>query len=158
MGCDIWYAEFFIGCGYFNPRTHVGCDAEPTLTLSPGINFNPRTHVGCDNLVFGMAKLPSISIHAPTWGATQTQCENDEIAKISIHAPTWGATLVLSLFVRGTGFQSTHPRGVRQLAYRLERVALRFQSTHPRGVRPGLSTDLAAAVEFQSTHPRGVRR
>ena len=34
---------------------------------------------------------------------------------VSIHAPAWGATLVLRLAIhKGQGFQSTHPRGVRQ--------------------------------------------
>ena len=122
---------------YFNPRTHVGCDfiyllcqlfAEFQSTHPRGvrlqylfskgwyIHFNPRTHVGCD--------LPQL----------RSCCT----AGISIHAPTWGATLVLSLSVRGTGFQSTHPRGVRlrwSPAYLSDTT---FQSTHPRGVRPEL--------------------
>nr|DAM91678.1 MAG TPA: hypothetical protein [Caudoviricetes sp.] len=32
-------------------------------------------------------------------------------------------------------FQSTHPRGVRRLAYQLIMWVIKFQSTHPRGVR-----------------------
>ena len=33
-----------------------------------------------------------VSIHAPTWGATQQVWANDFLAIVSIHAPTWGAT------------------------------------------------------------------
>ena len=57
-------------------------------------NFNPRTHVGCDVKVSNSGLTNSISIHAPTWGATPRleqliKCEY----MISIHAPTWGATV-----------------------------------------------------------------
>ena len=58
--------------------------------------FNPRTHVGCD------LRLPM----------------NACALRISIHAPTWGATSVRCLCVSVTGFQSTHPRGVRPEAWR----------------------------------------
>ena len=33
---------------YFNPRTPVGCDAEPYVHNQRQGNFNPRTPVGCD--------------------------------------------------------------------------------------------------------------
>ena len=32
--------------------------------------FNPRTRVGCDNTQSVSALLPTVSIHAPVWGAT----------------------------------------------------------------------------------------
>ena len=32
----------------FNPRTHVGCDAQTKKSAKSGSCFNPRTHVGCD--------------------------------------------------------------------------------------------------------------
>ena len=63
--------------------------------------------------------LGLISIHAPTWGATQEVllCLIDR--GISIHAPTWGATCGGSAVpVRGV-FQSTHPRGVRLLSHQM---------------------------------------
>ena len=131
-------------------------------------------------MVFGMAKLPSISIHAPTWGAT--------LFKI-LEPETWA-------------FQSTHPRGVRLgQMMSIKSLINKFQSTHPRGVRLGerlhtvqrvaisihaptwgatallselnpayrisihaptwgatLDIDIAKkSIGFQSTHPRGVR-
>ena len=56
-----------------------------------------------------------VSIHAPTWGATQEEQASEDKRRVSIHAPTWGAT------------QTTH--GSRQ-------DKPRFQSTLPRGERP----------------------
>ena len=54
-------------------------------------NFNPRTHVGCDDTRIGIYLHQEISIHAPTWGATDHR----------------------GLLVGLIKFQSTHPRGVR---------------------------------------------
>ena len=34
---------------YFNPRTHMGCDAAELLRrIRSAADFNPRTHMGCD--------------------------------------------------------------------------------------------------------------
>ena len=33
-----------------------------------------------------------VSIHAPTWGATENAKEFEALNNVSIHAPTWGAT------------------------------------------------------------------
>ena len=77
-------------------------------------------------------------------------------------------------------FQSTHPRGVRQVSGITDYNLLEFQSTHPRGVRLSafalkrsfvkisihaptwgatkVNTDVNVMHLFQSTHPRGVRR
>ena len=76
---------------YFNPRTHVGCDRPLGSIILLIYDFNPRTHVGCDLWCFCGCHLRSISIHAPTWGAT----------------------LYSQLVQSGQKFQSTHPRGVR---------------------------------------------
>ncbi len=78
---------------YFNPRTHVGCDCWELSGASRHSDFNPRTHVGCDTDSKQRYDVPPISIHAPTWGATQERQGLDNAAFISIHAPTWGATL-----------------------------------------------------------------
>ena len=34
--------------------------------------FNPRTHVGCDLVLIAYDAVLVISIHAPTWGATES--------------------------------------------------------------------------------------
>ena len=55
--------------------------------------------------------------------------------EVSIHAPTWGATDSHPSLAFSGVFQSTHPRGVRHcLRFTVMRLGL-FQSTHPRGVR-----------------------
>ena len=83
----------------------------------------------------GTVPRDNISIHAPTWGATRPSVHRITPALISIHAPTWGATECYVGLDLASKFQSTHPRGVRQvLSYQREAFGL-FQSTHPRGVR-----------------------
>ena len=58
-----------------------------------------------------------------------------ESISISIHAPTWGATFLLPLRHYLGVFQSTHPRGVRLIYLLCRQLFAEFQSTHPRGVR-----------------------
>ncbi len=71
----------------------MGCDAVPSERLCAITYFNPRTHMGCDVKanIDGFTK-DTISIHAPTWGATTVAKELAGVMNISIHAPTWGAT------------------------------------------------------------------
>ena len=49
--------------------------------------------MGCD-LHFSILpySLKQVSIHAPTWGATDVEDVYDVTEDVSIHAPTWGAT------------------------------------------------------------------
>ena len=56
-------------------------------------NFNPRSHEGSDSISALYSPFFSISIHAPTKGATDEQIATLQKQKISIHAPTKGATL-----------------------------------------------------------------
>ena len=86
----------FVACGgsrpCFNPRTHEGCDkALTTRHLILYRCFNPRTHEGCDTGGVFHGRLPPVSIHAPTRGATWNSKQYKDLNK----------------------FQSTHPRGVR---------------------------------------------
>ena len=120
-------------------------------------------------------------------------------SSVSIHAPTWGATSRWVRPARVFRFQSTHPRGVRlvelfpiapnhsfnprthvgcDLSKHRGSYFLKFQSTHPRGVRrcslscPSATTGfnprthvgcdpdlrkITKRTKFQSTHPRRVR-
>ena len=135
VGCDLIREAIKIRSGDFNPRTHVGCDGDQLVCHSGIVDFNPRTHVGCDDKLDGLMLDVAISIHAPTWGATPELTCTQWQACISIHAPTWGATHAAVHYDLCGKFQSTHPRGVRQvLSYQREAFGL-FQSTHPRGVR-----------------------
>ena len=54
----------------FNPRTHTGCDQTNQLIFNIMKGFNPRTHTGCDVLRWSHMLRSSVSIHAPTRGAT----------------------------------------------------------------------------------------
>ena len=54
-----------------------------------------------------------VSIHAPTWGATQVRRRCSLFMRVSIHAPTWGATHIMLIRLDVHKFQSTHPHGVR---------------------------------------------
>ena len=55
----------------FNPRTHTGCDRSSRGGRSFKVSFNPRTHTGCDMRVRDIDFVISVSIHAPTRGATR---------------------------------------------------------------------------------------
>ena len=179
VGCDPRPTSSPSRTGYFNPRTHVGCDGSLAMEIVPArfqsthprgvrpdgleglprfLHFNPRTHVGCDEEHDRRASGDAISIHAPTWGATE-----------------FGSDMA-----SGRQFQSTHPRGVRpngaEVTFDQHGISIHaptwgathrvphadflaeFQSTHPRGVRPGLASEaFKSMLTFQSTHPRGVR-
>ena len=129
--------------------------------------------MGCDISPCVRQYQRSVSIHAPTWGATPTPCAGlnrlprfnprthvgcDRMVNapfstsfVSIHAPTWGATSLRTLAFGFAGFQSTHPRGVRPSPARSCFGCLVFQSTHPRGVR---HNPLANRILPDSFNPR----
>ena len=119
-------------------------------------NFNPRTHVGCD------------------YKNLRYLCN----VNISIHAPTWGATDVGECCACAWVFQSTHPRGVRpyscivgsQVIHFNPRTHVGCDSTRSKRLRStsyfnprthvGCDSEPLGIIGrslFQSTHPRGVR-
>ena len=68
----------------------------PGVTLE---SFNPRAHVGRDAEGDVSEGLLVVSIHAPTWGATPIPQRPDHRHNVSIHAPTWGATKEIEVSV-----------------------------------------------------------
>ena len=115
------------------------CDDRHTERRTPvrrNVDFNSRTPCGvrheCNQ---SRQRDTDVSIHAPTWGATQAQIRAEKRQMVSIHAPTWGATCRLLLFVGLIVFQSTHPHGVRPISSCSPPCSFQFQSTHPHGVR-----------------------
>ena len=76
----------------FNPRTHMGCDLPNIECADWRTCFNPRTHMGCDPFHTRQHAADTVSIHAPTWGATRILKVVPSLHYVSIHAPTWGAT------------------------------------------------------------------
>ena len=121
----------------FNPRTHVGCDLRDFLSTSIWTIFQSTHPRGVRPNTKAVVRASSEfqSTHprgvrpAPTIPRVQS-------STISIHAPTWGATPNNKYFLCDLRFQSTHPRGVRQSIKQFFRFQNLFQSTHPRGVRP----------------------
>ena len=55
----------------FNPRAHVGRDDRYQYYHRSQCSFNPRAHVGRDFKQLLICSPTRVSIHAPTWGATQ---------------------------------------------------------------------------------------
>ena len=80
------------------------------------------------------------------------------VTVISIHAPTWGATqrLIISVQILSYFNPRTHV-GCDSDLYTSCTPSPQFQSTHPRGVRLCGASERAHPQQFQSTHPRGVR-
>ena len=79
--------------------------------------FNPRAHAGRDPKPYELiqAQFP-VSIHAPTRGATVGSLISAIVQNVSIHAPTRGATAAIYQSRDNQyRFQSTRPRGARQL-------------------------------------------
>ena len=76
-----------------------------------------------------------VSIHAPAWGATRRVHAHGGRRPVSIHAPAWGATSSLRLVPGISMFQSTRPRGARQVDTSRTHCSVVFQSTRPRGAR-----------------------
>ena len=77
---------------YFNPRTHVECDAEGQFNQTGGRHFNPRTHVECDEYWHKQ------NLNQPLFQSTHSRRVR----------PLWDA-LMLTWMI----FQSTHSRRVR---------------------------------------------
>ena len=140
----------------FNPRTHEGCDKNVRFVRKLTNCFNPRTHEGCDSPNFLAIEIQTVSIHAPTRGATSRgiRANDDGCFNPRTHE---GCDLVNIKKRVADMFQSTHPRGVRHAKAEVFCAFCKFQSTHPRGVRPWRKVFGLLNMQFQSTHPRGVR-
>ena len=142
--------------------------------------FNPRSHEGSDTTSKYLHQFLSISILAPTRGATiSTQVVilhgrdfnprshegSDKVddkgypwGYISILAPTRGATIVKLLIEVIVKFQSSLPRGERHFPKFPIQGKNLFQSSLPRGERHQHTSCYLAWTGFQSSLPRGERR
>ena len=104
---------------YFNPRSRVGNDCTLRPFHSIRKDFNPRSRVGNDHVLVDREKEMNISIHVPAWGTTLRHPVHLCNTHISIHVPAWGTTFNYIWGGRGTGFQSTFPRGERLAVIRM---------------------------------------
>ena len=111
-------------------RHCIGCHDRPD------IRFNPRSHMGSDlstsrsdfDLWF-QSTLPHGERHH-LWHHLQ------DCITVSIHAPTWGATSATDLSTKLNKFQSTLPHGERRVMMPERLIVQGFQSTLPHGERP----------------------
>ena len=93
------------------------------------IYFNPRSHGGSDvELMFYDEFIP-ISIHAPTGGATYFGCHHSTRNRFQSTLPRGERQMFGSVTARSEKFQSTLPRGERLLCKRAE-TACRMISIH----------------------------
>ena len=157
-------------------RGATTCSAEPNSCLLSFQSTHPRgvrrinplclcqfqsTHPRGVRLAFeqGLFAADSVSIHAPTRGATgypQLTLFSCQSFNPRTHEGC-DKGLLDSVKKRG-GFQSTHPRGVR-LADIAEYFESQLVSIHaPTRGATSLDVMWPQITMFQSTHPRGVRR
>ena len=82
----------------------------------------------------------------------------EETGTVSIHAPTRGATQLSNCpnYLRLSFNPRTHTGCDHHIRYHSYGLWW-FQSTHPHGVRPNIYLNFAFNITFQSTHPHGVR-
>ena len=92
----------------------------------------------------------NVSIHAPTRGATKKDCFNCPYINVSIHAPTRGATLAKMIADRCGMFQFTRPQGARLIIITLFLTRLSFNSRAHKG-RDGLA-DVRSLADNVSIH------
>ena len=122
--------------GRFNPRSHMGSDHTTRRQGWLTGCFNPRSHMGSDNLEYNIIRIVTVSIHAPTWGATQSTLRSYHNQDVSIHAPTWGATYEI-LHLYRVEIVSIHAPtwGATFFNIGSYRLSSLFQSTLPHGER-----------------------
>ena len=187
----------------FNPRTHTGCDqfwvvprivvmlfqsthphgvrhiyddaihittqfqsTHPHGVRHPYLLFPPcRCSVsihaptrGATRLHQGQTLTAYVTIHAPTRGATSTKRKVDVLESVSIHAPTRGATSNMIDCAESFVFQSTHPHGVRRHLVSNPAGSTGVSIHAPtRGATSRCNCHFMP-TKFQSTHPHGVRQ
>ena len=114
--------------------------------------FNPRSYKRSDlQLIFRELPLHTISIHAPTRGATKERTYQIAFPEISIHAPTRGATAWASMHSDIKLFQSTLLQEER-LCPRFVCISLMiFQSTLLQEERHVFVKLVLLCFAFQST-------
>jgi len=119
--------------------------------------FNPRAHAGRDVVQPARRRAPSVSIHAPTRGATTAARRNRARGGVSIHAPTRGATPLDTPSLLRACFNPRAHAGRDGFSLPFSARIPTFQSTRPRGARPGHPVWRGRNLQFQSTRPRGAR-
>ena len=98
--------------------------------------FNPRAHMGRDNFKWNETQIPvKFQSTRPHGARPYRQYQSALQRSISIHAPTWGATHGHRHERNNKGFQSTRPHGARPALTSSRCQEAQFQSTRPHGAR-----------------------
>ena len=141
----------------FNPRSHVGSDTSVVIITKSPLCFNPRSHVGSDS--YRSASFIPISRFQSTLPRGERHKDAAKIAKatVSIHAPTWGATHPRLQVRCSREFQSTLPRGERPGRIPGRAGTYRFNPRSHVGSDPTGTERATQNTLFQSTLPRGER-
>ena len=139
-GVRQWNCKTIYKTRDFNPRTPVGCDWRKTALRQAGQLLKTTLTSGERPIVHGgRHPTPTISIHAPQWGATDGGLAIANPIPISIHAPQWGATSPYSRTANSpTDFNPRTPVGCDRHTAITPPARSLFQSTHPSGVRQAL--------------------
>ena len=157
-GSDRHYCQRIRQSGYFNPRSHKGSDNDFFCYFIQQFHFNPRSHKGSDASGSYVTVLVTISIHAPTRGATGSYASPRVPFRISIHAPTRGATGFVSTIKNGMEFQSTLPQGERLCGGKSLVPNAHFNPRSHKGSDWVRHRNRTTWKRFQSTLPQGERR
>ena len=100
---------------YFNPRSHEGSDHISPYKGCCRIYFNPRSHEGSDLVSSSNTLFMTISIHAPTRGATEERRRMRALRIMYFNPRSHegsDASPVIGIVISSV-FQSTLPRGER---------------------------------------------
>ena len=134
----------------------------------------------CDQACIRAKQCRTVSIHAPTWGATSKLLRylyfpkfqsthlhevrrtrkgwNDTKCIVSIHAPTWGATDMQD-WLKQSLLVSIHAPTWGATSYRSSVCKAQYVSIHaPTWGATNISTPAKVFSVFQSTHLHEVRR
>ena len=129
-------------------------------TLQPSLihHFNPRSHEGSDtNLSISIAYF-SISIHAPTRGATESL--HSHISPVDYFNPRsheGSDACYIHIDSSSIKFQSTLPRGERHMDTLQPSLIHHFNPRSHEGSDVATASVIYIRVRFQSTLPRGER-
>ena len=135
----------------------MGSDRAKIAVSWPSKCFNPRSHTGSDTHVRKAHQGKLVSIHAPTWGATNKRGSSYVVSSFQSTLPHGERHKNKAAYVNAMMFQSTLPHGERHKWKSHASTATSFQSTLPHGERlPAFSVSLNPK-RFQSTLPHGER-
>ena len=113
---------------------------------------------GRDILVIAVSRSITVSIHAPTRGATLEYGFSVISYLVSIHAPTRGATAQGAVALFAGEFQSTRPHGARRLLpFSIVFISMRFNPRAHTGRDQSKIIAILSRCMFQSTRPHGAR-